>query len=112
MNSFLRLAGTRAILQRLKEPGSLRSLVLLLFVLRGQTVDESTLQALTEGAMLVLSVASFLMPGDAPLGAVTEAVAELKAATVDVAQAAAIPSNITELVESLARNEIQRQLGG
>lgn len=57
------------IVDRLKEPGSIRSLVLLLFIVRGKTVDEAHIQNLVDGILTLLATVSFLMPGSTPAAA-------------------------------------------
>jgi hypothetical protein len=58
---------------RLKEPGSIRSLVLLLFLVRGKTVDDATIQFWVDFILAGIAAVSFLMKE--PSSKVLEAVA-------------------------------------
>ncbi len=50
------------LLERLKEPGSVRSLVLLLFLVKGRTVDEAQVGLIVDSLLSILALLSFLMP--------------------------------------------------
>jgi hypothetical protein len=56
----------RYVLDRLKEPGSVRSLVLALFIFKGQVPVDSAVDQATGAILLLVAIISFLMPGDAP----------------------------------------------
>ena len=47
---------------RLREPGSMRSLAVVLFALRGWTIDAQVLGAVCDVAIIALGAASFLRP--------------------------------------------------
>lgn len=52
----------RAILARLQEPGSVRSLVLFVFMIRGQVTDNETLESITGWILALIALISFIMP--------------------------------------------------
>ena len=54
------------VMDRLKEPGSIRSLVLVLFLIKGSVVDDVMIDNTVDAILVVLGTASFLMKGDAP----------------------------------------------
>lgn len=47
---------------RLREPGSMRSLCVVLFALRGQVIDAQLLGAMVDVAIIALGAVSFLRP--------------------------------------------------
>lgn len=65
------------ILDRLKEPGSVRSLVLALFLIRGWTVDEAQVAIMVDAALGLIAMASFLMPSSAPAIPKPEAIGDV-----------------------------------
>lgn len=52
----------RALLARLQEPGSIRSLVLFLFMVRGQVPVDSSVEEITGWILAAIALISFLMP--------------------------------------------------
>jgi hypothetical protein len=52
----------RYLLDRLAEPGTLRSLAVVIFALKGIAPDEGTIQGFVDVAILLLGVVSALMP--------------------------------------------------
>ena len=52
----------RYLLDRMKEPGSIRSLVLVLFLVRGQVADDAQMQAITDLVLVGLGLVSFWIP--------------------------------------------------
>lgn len=81
----------RYILARLREPGSVRSLVLALFLIRGQAVDDALVGQITDAVLTLLAIVSFLMPGDAPAPALA---APRKAADTVTEQAGSLLTSL------------------
>jgi hypothetical protein len=52
----------RYLLDRLAEPGTLRSLAVMVFALRGIAPDESLIKSFIDIAILLLGAASAMMP--------------------------------------------------
>lgn len=81
------------ILDRLQEPGSLRSLVLMLFLVQGQVVDNAVLEQTVNGLLILITGISFLMkPTATPTPeAVASAVAAAATPLVQEAIKQAVP---------------------
>lgn len=72
------------LLNRLKEPGTLRSLAVVVFALKGVVPDDGMLDGFVTMAILALGMISAVMPEQ-----VTKAVAKVQDAATDVQTAAA-----------------------
>lgn len=53
------------IVNQLKDPGSVRSLVLLLFIVKGQAVDNAMVEQIVAGVLALIAAVSFLIPAGA-----------------------------------------------
>lgn len=110
----------RYLLDRLKEPGTMRSLAVVLFALLGLTSDDARLEAAIQVAILALGTLSAVIPEKSAQAAAkiegavqtakeiaTIAVATTTEARQATAQAAQVVESTKSLAESVAAGDVR-----
>lgn len=110
----------RYLIDRLKEPGTLRSLAVVLFALLGLSPDDPRLEGAIQASILVLGILSAIIPEKSVQAAAkvenavqtakeiaTLAVATTSEARQATAQAAQVIQSTKSLAESVAAGEVR-----